>query len=121
MFFKMFSGLETSDLGCGGGGGSDVSDIFKRAGVSVVSTLQQSSGGAVNTGMRLLENCDEYSRTKRSTGGKIHLGGGHIICRLPDTRCVGCIPQIANHKCFKDGWLLKKQSDVILLKYTNLD
>ena len=66
----MFSGLEGSDLGCGGGGGSDVNDIFKRAGVSVASTLQQSSVGAVNTGMRLLENCDAYSRSKRSTDGK---------------------------------------------------
>ena len=68
----MYAGLESRNLGCGGGSGSDVSDILRTAGVSVATNLDAVGGADIDTGMRADEGCDHMSnpRSKRSIDGK---------------------------------------------------
>ena len=58
-------------MGCGGGSGSNTSDMFARAGLAVSTRLKDSTTGRpLSTGLRLLDNCeakiDYSSRKKRS-------------------------------------------------------
>ena len=72
----MWQQLDSLDMGCGGGSGSNTSDMFARAGLAVSTPLQDSTTGRhLSTGLRLLDNCEEKidysSRKKRSLSAPV--------------------------------------------------
>ena len=70
---KMSEQLEDLDLGCGGGGGDNISDVFQRAGLAATSNLKQISNNQnLQTSLRLPASCGgPIIRKRRSVpGGK---------------------------------------------------
>ncbi|XP_072051761.1 complement C3-like [Amphiura filiformis] len=57
---KVFARMASYDLGCGPGGGRDIQDIFKNAGITILTNA------GLQTELRDDLSCDEHNRKRRS-------------------------------------------------------